>query len=148
MATRKKTTKRVEIPSRSADEITEGDCRAAATILEQDYYNDVRSAAREVAERLKDEQPEESNEVISEVIDGTQRVIYTWQAKLGVIISKNGEYYIEEFGEEGAIEGDSINWSRLCFVAMEQDVIEELDRRGVSLGDPDSWADIDMSEFD
>jgi hypothetical protein len=150
MATRKKKAPaRVEVPRRSADEITEEDCNAATTILEQDYYNDVRSAAREVAERLKSgDHGRESSEVISEVIDSTQRVIYTWQAKLGVIISKNGTYYLEEFGEEGVVENGDINWSRLCFVAMEQDVIEELDRRGVGLGEPHTWADIDMSEFD
>lgn len=148
MATRKKTATRSPIPRLSRDEVTEEDCKAATIILEQDYENDVRSAARAVADRLKHgDHHDEASEVINEVIDGTARVTYTWQAKLGVILSTHGDYYLEEFGTEGAIENGRINWERLCFVAMEQDVIEQLDRWGINLGDPDSWPDIVMNEL-
>ncbi len=147
MATRKKPPARVEVPHRSADEITEADCRAATNILTQDYMNDVRSCARGLAERMKDGDASDFSDALHEAVDGTQRVMYTFEAKLGVILSDNGDAYFDEFGEEGAVEKDGIKWERLCFVAMQQDVLKELDVRGVDVNDESSWPDIDLKEF-
>lgn len=147
MATRKKKA-RAEVPHLASNEITDADVKAAQRILEMDYMNDVRSCAKGVAERLQDDPDEDPNDAIHESVDGTARVIYTFQAKLGVVFSNNSDHYFEEFGEEGAVSSDGINWERLCFVAMEQDVREELDARGFDLNDPDSWKDFDLKEFD
>lgn len=145
MAARK--SKRVEMPHRSADEVTDEDVKAAINILTHDYNNDVRGVAQDLAQRMKDGEVDEFSDALHEAVDGTQRVIYTFQAKLGVILSDNSDRYFEEFGEEGACSKDGIAWERLCFVAMEQDVVEELEARGVDVNDPSSWPDIDMSEF-
>lgn len=148
MATRKKA--RQEIPRRSADEITDADCDAATSILSMDYYNDVRSVAKDLARQMKEGEVDRDGftEALDAAVDGTQRVIYTWQAKLAVILSENGDAYFDEFGDEGAVSKEGINWERLAFVAMTQDVMKELDVRNVDINDPNSWADIDLGEFD
>lgn len=146
MAAKKKS--RAEIPHLASNEITDADCNAAQRILEMDYMNDVRGCAKEVAERLKDDPDQEFSEVLDEVVDGTQRVIYTFQAKLGLIFSNHTDAYFEDFGNEGACDKDGIKWERLCFVAMTKDVIDELDARGFDVNDPRSWADFDLKEFD
>lgn len=150
MATRKKPPARVEMPHRSANEITDDDVRAAVNILTMDYYNDCRSVAKDLAERMKSGEidPDEYQDAVHEAIEGTQRIIYTFQAKCGLLVSDNADAYSEEFGEEGMVVDGNIAWERLAFVAMQQDVYKELDVRGVNVNKPNSWPDIDLSEFD
>lgn len=145
MAQRKKA--RVEIPHRSADEITDADVNAAIHILTMDYYNDCRSVAQDLAQRMKDGEVDDFHDALHQAVDSTQRIMYTFQAKLGLILSDNGDAYVDEFGTDGIVEGGNIMWERMAFVAMQQDVIKELDVRGVDINHPGSWSDIDMSEF-
>lgn len=145
---RKKASKRVEMPRRSADEVTDDDVKAAVSILSMDYYNDVRGVAKDLARSMKDGEVEEFGDALHDAVDGTQRVIYTFQARCGLLVSDNADAYIEEFGTDGVVESGGIAWERLMFAAMEADVIEELDVRSVDVNDPSSWPDIDMSEFD
>ena len=65
-------------------------------------------------------------------------------------MSENADAYVaEEFeAEEGMVANGNIAWERLMFVAMQQDVIKELDVRSVDVNNPRTWPDIDMSEFD
>lgn len=147
MATRKKASKRVEMPQRSADEVTDADVRAAVSILTMDYYNDCRDVAKDLAQRMKDGEVEDFSDSLHEAVDGTQRIIYTFQAKCGLLVSDNADAYVEEFGEAPLENGD-IKWEAMAFVAMQRDVEKELDVRGVDVNDPSSWPDIDMSEFD
>ncbi len=147
MATRKKAPKRVEMPRRSANEVTEEDVKAAVSILSMDYYNDCRSVAQDLAQRMKAGEIEEFGDALHEAVDSTQRITYTFQAKCGLLVSDNADAYTEEFGEPPIEHGD-IKWEALAFAAMEKDVIKELDVRKVNVDDPDSWSDIDMSEFD
>jgi len=135
------------MPRRSANEVTEADVKAAESILTMDYYNDVRSVARGLAQSMKDGEVDEFSDALHEAVDGTQRVIYTWQARCGLLVSDNADAYIEEFGEEGVVANGAIAWERLMFAAMEADVIKELDIRSVDVNDPSSWPDIDMKEF-
>lgn len=147
MATRKKAPKRVEMPRRSANEVTDEDVKAALSILSMDYYNDCRSVARDLAQRMKDGEIEDFSDALHEAVDGTQRITYTFQAKCGLLVSDNADAYVEEFGEVPTEHGD-VKWEAMAFVAMQRDVEKELDVRHVDIGDPDSWPDIDMSEFD
>ncbi len=147
MATRKKAPKRVEMPQRSSNEVTEADVRAAVSILSMDYYNDCRDVAKELARQMKDGEVDDFSDALHQAVDGTQRIIYTFQAKCGLLVSDNADAYVEEFGE-APVEGGNIKWEAMAFAAMEQDVIKELDVRSVDVNDPSSWADIDMSEFD
>ncbi len=138
MATRKKAPKRVELPRRSADEVTESDVKAAVDILQMDYYNDVRSVAKDLARSMKDGDVEDFRDALHAAVDGTQRVIYTFQARCGLLVSNNAE---------GMVENGNVAWERLMFVAMERDVTGNLESNGVDVNDPSSWPDIDMSEF-
>lgn len=117
----------------------------AIGIIRHDYYQDTVDLATSIRDelngRLKEQEYGESlrewlMEHIDETIDGTQRVIYTMQAKLGVISSDNDGAYFEEFGEEGAVEDGGINWSRLCYSAMRADVLKELERLDVDVNSP------------
>ncbi len=148
MATRKKASKRAEIPSRARDEITDDDCKAAERILDMDYMNDVRGVAKDLARQMKEGEVDDFSDALHQAVDGTQRVIYTHQAKLAVVFSPNADAFFEEFGEEGACTRDGIAWERIAFVAMQRDVEKELDVRSVDVNDPDSWPDIDLKEFD
>lgn len=147
MATRKKASARVEIPHRSASEVTDDDVKAAIHIITMDYYNDCRDVAKDLAQRMKDGDVDDFNDALHEAVDGTQRIIYTFQAKCGLLVSDNADAYTEEFGEV-PIENGDIKWEAMAFVAMQRDVEKELDVRGVDVNDQSSWPDIDMSEFD
>lgn len=95
--------------------------RDAESVLRAEYWQDVRNLAESVRDEWK-EQIEQGNEGeplrewlvehIHETIDGTQRVIYTWQAQKAVLFSDNDGAYIEHFGSEGMVDrGGNINWS-------------------------------------
>lgn len=147
MATRKKPA-RVEVPRRARGEVTEEDCRAAVNILSQDYASDCLGVAKDLARQMKDGEVDDFQDALHQAVEGTQRTIYTFQAKLAVILSDNGDAYFDEFGEEGAVEKSGIQWERLAFVAMQQDVLKELDVRGIDVNNERSWPDIDLKEFD
>lgn len=129
--------RKTETPSDAVD-------RALGTIR-RDYHGDVHDAAVSIQEellgRLKQQECGEPlrewlAEHIDETIDGCARVIYTRQAQLGVLCSDNDGAYFEEFGDEGAVADGAIDWSKLCYAAMHQDVIEELERIEVDANNP------------
>ena len=85
-----------------SDRVTEEDVNAAVSIIQRDYYQDVR----DLGDSLKDEiksgdiaDAEQLEERINQDVDGSARVIYTFQAKLGMLATDNDEAY-EEFGFE------------------------------------------------
>jgi hypothetical protein len=105
--------------------------RDAVSVIRRDYYADVAAVADSVEERMRSEA--DVMDIIHEEVDASQRVMYTWQARLGLLASENEDAYFEEFEEEGAVHDGGIDYSRLMFAAMERDVIEELQRRGVDV---------------
>jgi len=118
---------------------------AALCVVRQDYYQDVRDTAEsikaELLDRIKEQECGDSlrewlQEHIHETIDGSSRVIYTQSAMLGMFASDNDGAYFDQFGDEGAVEDGSVNWSRLCFSAFETDVIEQLGSIGVDVNEP------------
>lgn len=115
---------------------------------QRDYLDDVRGTARGFVDDCTSGNYEgDIHDALHELIDGSQRVIYTWQAKMCVIWSDNDDAYFTEFGGEGASDGDGINWSRLAYAAFMADVTEEIDRildsdLGRSLHEFDSCEDI------
>jgi len=85
-----------------SDRVTEEDVNAAVSIIQRDYYQDVR----DLGDSLKDEiksgdiaDAEQLEERINQDVDGSARVIYTFQAKLGMLVTDNDEAY-EDFGFE------------------------------------------------
>lgn len=104
-----------------SDTITEEDVQAAFDILNKDYWNDVRGVVEDLeqhVERGEITDQEKLEEYLNQFVEGTQRVIYTFQAKIGMLCTNNADAY-QEMGYE--ISGD-IDWSKLMFCAMVEDV--------------------------
>ena len=99
MATRRRSTKS------KSDVITEEDVNAAVAIIQRDYYQDVQGIADDILAAVKSGEitdQEGLEERLQQDVDGSARVIYTFQSKLGLLVCKNDEAYEEEFGEKPA----------------------------------------------
>ena len=118
---------------------TEEEISAAQNVLHQDYLCDVANVADEIEERWKAGEfgsSSEAVEAIEEAVDGTQRVIYTFQAKLGMCFTDNPDAYEDSMGSAP----DSVEAAMLF--AMRQDVVDYLERQGIDINsDPPSEDD-------
>jgi len=135
------------MPRYRKNPVSDKDVEDALRVLRADYYSDVLDVARELAKEMKSGDVEEFSDALSQAVDGTQRVIYTYQARIGLLCTGNEDAYVEQVGEV-PVQGDTINWEAMMFAAMERDVTERLEASGVDVNDPDSWPDIDLSEFE
>jgi hypothetical protein len=102
--------------------------KLATDIINRDYYADVRGIAADLIRQIKDGEitsEDQLNDAIHQDVDSAQRVIYTFQAKLGLIASGNEDAYEEDFGEKP----DSPE--KAMFAALARDVRERLDNEGV-----------------
>lgn len=106
----------------------------ATDVLTADYRDDVRDVARGLCEAVLSgevESADDAEERLRESVDGSQRVIYTWQARCGLLASSNADEWYNEGGESH--EGPST----LMFYAMRRDVRDLL---------PDELLDADAYE--
>jgi len=109
-----------------SDRVTEEDVNAAVSIIQRDYYQDVR----DLGDSLKDEiksgdiaDAEQLEERINQDVDGSARVIYTFQAKLGMLVTDNDEAY-----EEFDFENPTVEQKMYCaMVADVRDYLGDLD---------------------
>ncbi len=102
--------------------ITDEDVNAAVRVIRMDYQQDVRELAdslREEVKRGEIDDVDELNERIEQDVDGSARVIYTLQNKLGLLASDNEDAW-EEMGFENPTE------QQRMYCAMVEDVREEL----------------------
>jgi hypothetical protein len=102
--------------------------KLATEIINRDYYADVRGIAADLIRQIKDGEitsEDQLNEAIDQDTDGSARVIYTFQAKLGLIASGNEDAYEEELGTKP----DSPEAAMV--MAMRADVRARLDNEGV-----------------
>lgn len=123
-------------------DIAEEDVNDAVSVIRRDYYADVEGLGDSLIEAIKDGEiadREQFQDRLHEDVDGSQRVIYTWQAQLGILASENSDAYFEELGETLECDG-SVPYEKLMFYAMQRDVVEYMTREGF---DPD-----DESIFD
>lgn len=99
------------------------------------YRQDVRDTAQSIIDECKGQYKDGVRgeplrewllEHIHETIDGSPRVIYTYLAQECLMESSNDSAYFENFGSEGAVSKDGINWGALAYCAFEADVIEEM----------------------
>jgi hypothetical protein len=108
----------------------------AYNILEEDYRKDVSGVASDLVESWRSGEYDGDRDAfyqsIDESVEGTQRVIYTFQAQLGLAFSGNDEAMFEELGES-SMEG--AEWSKLMFWALRADVIEHLQHQGIDVND-------------
>lgn len=113
----------------------------AVSVIRRDYYQDVLGLARDLAERMKAGEIDDFGDALHETVDGCARVIYTFQAKLGLLVSDN-----EDAGEEELGEAPDTVEARM-FWAMCADIRERLEASDIDLSEPDGWTDIDLEDF-
>jgi hypothetical protein len=105
---------------------TETEVNDALAVLRRDYYADVRGLAdawREARDWHRANRPCEpfdANEALANVVEGSQRVIYTYQARIGLLCTDNADAYEEATGEKPPSPEVAI------FYALEADVNELL----------------------
>ena len=106
-----------------------------STDTEQSYEQVVRDAAEGIIDEAREQfaagttgEPlrEWLLEHVWETCDGHQWVIYTHYAKRIVCESSNSGAYADNCGSDGAMEDGEIQWSRLAYAALEQDIYEYL----------------------
>ncbi len=114
----------------------------AVSAIRADYYGDVRDMAKNLAERMKAGDVEDFSDALHDAVDDCQRCIYTFQAKLGLLASDNEDAMEEELGDDNGTPEQRMYW------ALRADIVEHLEACHVDVNDPDSWAEIDMSEFE
>lgn len=113
----------------------------AVSAIRRDYYRDVLSMAKDLAERMKAGEVDDLSDALHEDCDGCARVIYTFQAKLGLLASDNEDAW-EDAGD------DVTDPSVRMYYALQADITERLDAAGIDLNDPESWPGIDLGEFE
>ena len=127
---------------------TEEDVRDAVAVIQRDYYADVKNLGDELIERIKDgEIPDHESfgDALHDTVDGTQRIISTWQARLGLLASSNDDAYFEELGETLECDG-SVPYEKLLFFAMERDVVEYMTREGFDPDDDSIYGEEDEED--
>jgi hypothetical protein len=95
-------------------------------LINKDYWADVRGVAKDLLRQIKDGEiktREGLDDALNQDIDSTQRVIYTFEAKLGMIATNNPDAW-----EELGLEHPSVE--QMMFAAMEADVRAQLEAEG------------------
>lgn len=98
--------------------------KLAIEIINHDYWDDVRGVTADILRQIKDGEitdRDQLTEAVDQGVDGTQRVIYTFQARLGLLASNNTDAYKDELGE------DPPDPTAAMTMAMRADVMEQLD---------------------
>jgi serine/threonine protein kinase HipA of HipAB toxin-antitoxin module len=109
----------------------------AVNIIRRDYFDNVQRVADDLRSRMESDEittRDDLYEALTESIDSHQRVIYTFQAKLGMLVTDNAEAMEDETGETGTIE-------QQMFFAMQADVRAQLERDGFDLNEPFTCAE-------
>lgn len=96
---------------------------------EREYYKTVQGFVDDLKSEIKEgniTDADEAREYLEQSIDGCHDVIYTYAAMEVVRISKNDGAYFDHMGSDGAVEDGAIQWSRLAYFALLEDVMEEV----------------------
>ena len=113
----------------------------AVSAIRRDYYSDVLAMAKDLAERMKAGDVEDFEDALHEDCDGCARVIYTFQAKLGLLASDNEDAW--EDVDSGAV----LTPEQRMYFALQADIRERLEASEVDPNEPGTWPDIDLGEF-
>lgn len=120
MATRRRSASK---SVKKSDTITEEDVNAAISVLTRDYFQDVDGVVDDIERAVKKGEitdDESLTEYLEQTVDGSARVIYTFQAKIGLLVSKNEDAYQDETGEPPS------DPSKAMYFAMIADVRDRL----------------------
>ena len=112
----------------------------AVAVLTRDYLAEVNRYAKDYIEEIKKGEYDDRDdflERLDEDIDGAQRVIYTWRARLGLLVSDNHDIGIDELGAEGFDWSQGIPYSALMYFAFRADIVEAMGRFDFDVNDDD-----------
>ena len=104
------------------DAPSEDEVRRATAVLTRDYMGNVRDVVVSLLDAVASGEVTDAGEMserMHEKIDGHQRVIYTWQARCGLLVSDHEDAYAEE-------TDGSADPSVLMYWAMLADVHEAM----------------------
>lgn len=100
-------------------------------ITEREYFEQVQDVADECLERAKkrytddgQDMSEAFDEILHEIIDGHEWIIYTWKARQILMISPNESACVDDFGAESVVRDGRIHWEGMAFCAMHRDVVD------------------------
>jgi len=129
---KRKTTRTTRPAQRDPEEMI----RDGLQLMKAVYYREVGEFAQGlIDDSEKDIDREDFLTRITESVDDHQWVIYTGKAQIVVLVSDNEAAAFEEGLADPSSWKDGINWSQLAYAALERDVIEEMERRGVEIND-------------
>ncbi len=103
--------------------ITEEDVKAAVDVISSDYWQDVRECAADFVEQFKKGEFKDEvdyREQLEQYVDGSQRVIYTYWAKLGLLVTNSADAYEDQMVEPPT--GDSSGISKQMYFAFLEDI--------------------------
>ena len=112
---------------RGSEQPSEGAVKDALSLLEADYWGDIRSNAKDVIRQIKDGEISSRDELyerLNEEADGTQWVIYTHQARVLLVCTNTPDAYEEEFGEKP----DTVE--KQAYAAYLHDLTEQVEAEG------------------
>jgi len=95
----------------------------ALSVLNRDYFDDVRGIAEDCKRAVKDDKvsnDEELSDYLHQSIDGHERVIYAYQARIGLVCTDSVDAYEDETGEKPPSPEVQMFW------ALMQDVRDRL----------------------
>jgi hypothetical protein len=101
---------------------TETEVNDALAVLRRDYYADVRGlvdAWREARDWHRTNKPGEAfdaGDALHQVVDSSQRVIYTYQARVGLLCTDNADACEEELGEKPESPEAAMFWALMADV--------------------------------
>lgn len=101
----------------------------AEGIEQRAYRNSVKGFAEDVRNEIKAGNITDSDgarEYLEQSIDGAHDVIYIYAAQNVCRFSDNDTAYFDQMGSEGAVSDSGIEWSKLAYFALLQDVLDEL----------------------
>lgn len=119
MATRRKSPARSSAPKK----ITDDDVKAAVDVISSEYWQDVRESAADFVKQFENGDFSDQDafmESLNQYVDGSQRVIYTYWAQLGLLATNSAGAYEEEMGEETS------SISLQMYFAYRQDILNAI----------------------
>ena len=93
-------------------------------MTEKEYWAEVKELAAYILEEASD-RDEDVQDVLHEVIDGHQWVIYTHQNREVLLHCSNPDAYAE-IGEVPVLESGTLNWAAMAYLALAEDVQEAI----------------------
>jgi len=91
----------------------------------KEYWDEIRSLADAFRQAMKDGEitdDETAEEWLHQTIDSHQFVIYTYKAKCVGLHTNNPDAMLDEFGAEGLVRNESVNYEGMAYCSMMADL--------------------------